>query len=95
MPDISIAVVIIDPSVEEKIRTKHAPLTGEDVQQALVYARDVEAGWEDDPEHGTRVVAHASTYSGIEFVAYLIPANEGDPEEGTFVLKTAIPETKT
>jgi hypothetical protein len=95
VPDVSIAVVIIDPSIEEKIRTKHAPLTGEDVRQALVYARDVEAGWEDDPEHGTRVVAHASTYSGTEFVAYLMPANEGDPEEGTFILKTAIPETKT
>ena len=95
MPDFPIAVVLIDPPIEEKLRTKHSPLTAETVRQALIYARDVDAGWEDDPEHGRRLVAHASTYGGIEFVAYLIPANEGDPEEGTFILKTAIPKANT
>lgn len=92
MPRVDIAVLIIDPSVEAKIRSKHAPLTAEDVRAALLYGRHVSTGWEDHALHGRRLIAEASTYAGIEFVAYLLPANEGDPEEGTFVLKTAIPK---
>lgn len=58
----------------------------------LVYGRKVATRWRDDELHGRRLVAEASTYAGTKFVAYLLPANESDPEEGTFVLKTAIPE---
>jgi hypothetical protein len=92
VPEVHVAVLIIDPPIEEKIRTKHFPLTAETVRQALVYGRDVETRWEDHEVHGRRLVARTTTYSGVEFVAYLMPANEGDPEEGTFVLKTAIPK---
>ena len=95
MSKVDIAVLIIDPAIETKIRTKHAPLTGQAVQQALVYGRAVETRWDDDPEHGRRLVAEARTYAGVEFIAYLLPANEGDPEEGTFILKTAIPKPTT
>lgn len=89
MQEALVAVLIIDPSIERKLRTKHAPLTGEEVRQALVYRRDVEARWVDDDVHGERLEVRARTYSGIEFIAYLLPANEGDPGEGTFILKTA------
>jgi hypothetical protein len=90
---VDVAVLIVDESIEEKIRDKHFPLTAEDVRQAVVYGRVISAGWDDDEEeHGLRLVVRATTYAGVEFIAYLMPANEGDPEEGTFVLKTAIPK---
>ncbi len=87
--------MIIDPPVTEKIRVKHSPLTAEDVQQALVYGQVVSAGWDDDEKHGLRLVVQGQTFDGVEFVAYLMPANEGDPDEGTFILKTAIPKPQT
>lgn len=49
-------------------------------------------GWEEDQEHGRRVVARGVTYVGTPFVAYLSPLNENDPGEGTFNLRTAIPK---
>jgi hypothetical protein len=88
-----IAVLIIDPSIEAKIRAKHAPLTAKEVRETLLYGRDIATWWDDSEEHGRRLAARAMTYAGIEFIAYLMPANEGDPEEGTFILKTAIPSS--
>lgn len=95
MPKVDVAVLVIDPSVEAKIRDKHFPLTAEDVRAAVVYGRDIETRWEDHETHGLRLLVRGTTYAGVEFVAYLMPANEGDPEEGTFVLKTAIPKPVT
>lgn len=95
MPNVDIAVVIIDPSVWSKILAKHSPLTPEDVRTALVYGQVTEAAWDEDEVHGRRLVVRTTTYSGTEFVAYLLPANEDDPDEGTFVLKTAIPRLRT
>jgi hypothetical protein len=89
---IIIAEVLCDDAIVDKIRDKHPPLTFPAVRQALIYARDVQAGWEEDEEHGRRVVARGMTYVGTPFVAYLSPLNENDPEEGTFKLKTAIPK---
>lgn len=95
MPRVDIARLVIDPSVREKIRRKHPPLTPEDVEAALLYGRVTSAGWEDDEEHGRRLVVVTRTYARVEFVAYLMPVNEHDPEEGTFVLKTAMPTSGT
>jgi hypothetical protein len=92
---VDVAVLIVDEPIEAKIRDKHFPLTAEDVRQAVVYGRVISAGWDDSDEHGLRLVVRATTYAGVEFLAYLMPANEGDPEEGTFVLKTAIPKPAT
>lgn len=92
---VDIARLIIDPSVREKIRRKHAPLTAEDVEAALVYGRVTSAGWEDHETHGRRLVVVSRTYARVEFVAYLMPANKDDPEEDTFVLKTAMPTQST
>lgn len=95
MQEVYVAVLKVDPAIETKIKTKHAPLTAQAVQQAVVYGRDIQTGWEDHPEHGRRVVARGKTRAGTEFVAYLSPANENDPEEGTFFLRTAIPKLNT
>jgi hypothetical protein len=95
VPKVDVAKLIIDPSVEAKISTKHAPLTGEDVRDAVLYGRGISVRWEDHETHGRRLVVTATTRQGTKFVAFLLPANEGDPEEGTFVLKTAIPKPST
>jgi hypothetical protein len=89
MARIDVAVLIIDPSVEAKIRAKHA-LTGDEVREVVLYNGNAQAGWEDHPKHGLRLVVKGQTFAGRWLIAYLLPANEGDPGEGTFVLKTAI-----
>ena len=92
MARIIIAEVVADDAIKEKIRDKHPPLTFETVRQALVYAKEVRAAWLEDREHGRRVMAEAKTYAGTRFVAYMDPLNEHDPDEGTWKLRTAIPE---
>ena len=92
MAKVDVAVLIIDESVAAKIRSKHAPLTPEDLRAAILYGRDTTTRWEDHELHGYRLVVNGTTYEGVQFVAFLQPAREHDPEEGTFVLKTAIPK---
>jgi len=87
-----IAEVVADDAIKEKIRDKHPPLKFETVRQALIYAKDVHPAWVEDEQHGRRVMAEARTYGGIRFVAYMDPLNEDDPEEGTWKLRTAIPD---
>jgi len=86
-----VAVLIIDASVEAKIKEKHK-LTPAEVHEAVRLAPDAQAAWDDDPEHGRRLVVTGTTYMGRPVIAYLVPLNENDPEEGTFKLKTALSE---
>ncbi len=92
MTRIFIAEVVADDATRQKIRDKHPPLTFETVRQALIYARDVRPAWVEDEKHGRRVMAEAMTYGHTRFVAYMDPLNEHDPDEGTWKLRTAIPE---
>lgn len=94
VPKVYVAVLIIDPSIETKIRGKDPPLTGDEVRAAVLYSNAMRSGWEDSEVHGRRLVVRTTTYAGIEFVAYMLPADEDDPEEGTFILKTAIPKPR-
>jgi len=82
------AVLIIDPSTEAKLRTKHG-LTGSQVREAVLLGAHIEARWQDHPEHGERWLVRGETYDGTELLAIVIAANQ--IEDGTFVLKTAIP----
>lgn len=91
MPRVVLADVRYTDAVEEHIRDKHPPLTARKVTQALIYARGVQASWEDNPVHGHQVSAFATTVDGIVFKAYLHPVNPNDPDEGSFDLKTAFP----
>jgi hypothetical protein len=91
MPRVVLADVRYTDAVEEHIRDKHPPLTARKVTQALIYAKDVEASWEDDPVYGHQVAAFATTVDGIAFKAYLHPVNPHDPDEGSFDLNTAFP----
>jgi hypothetical protein len=88
---VDIAEVLCEDKIVEKIRDKHPPLTFADVRQALIYARDVRVSWVEDDEHGRRLAARGRTLKGTQFIAYLSPVSENDPEEGTYKLRTAIP----
>jgi hypothetical protein len=90
--NVPVAQVIIDASIVAKLQSKHNPLTADEVREALVYGRYSSSGWDDDEVHGLRLVVTTTTLGGVEFTAYLMPLNPNDPEEGTFVLKTAIPK---
>jgi len=89
---VRVAELIIDGPIVAKLHSKHNPLTADEVREALVYGRYISSGWDHDEEHGLRLLVRTTTVRGTEFTAYLMPANEHDPEEGTFVLKTAIPK---
>jgi uncharacterized protein (DUF433 family) len=91
VPKVVLASVRHTAEVEDHILDKHPPLTARKVTQALIYAKDVEANWEDHPVHGHQVVAFGTTIDGIAFKAYLHPVNPNDPDEGTFDLNTAFP----
>lgn len=90
MASVDIAQLIIDDSIEAKIKAKTPPLTPTEVREAVIYAKDAFLAWEDDDTHGSRLVVRGKTRSGRSIIAYLIPLNENDPEEGTFKLKTAL-----
>jgi hypothetical protein len=91
MSRVVLAHVRYTDAVEEHIRDKHPPLTVRKVTQALIFARDAQASWEDDPVYGHQVAAFATTVDGIAFKAYLHPVNPHDPDEGSFDLNTAFP----
>lgn len=89
-----IAVLIIDASIEAKIKEKHN-LTPAEVREAVLLDPDVQAEWlPPDEEHPRRRLKVAgTTYLARLVIAYLLPANEYDENEGTFVLMTALSET--
>jgi len=84
-----VAQLNISPYVEDKINKKHN-LTAAEVREAVLYARDAVAEWQEHPQYGLRLVVRGTTYAGRPVIAYLTRANEDDPDEGTFDLKTAL-----
>lgn len=80
-----IAQVLIDPSIEAKIKTKHN-VTSDDVRSALEYPARVSAAWEEHPDHGRRLVASGTTRTGRPILAWLEPVDETD---GTWRLRSA------
>jgi hypothetical protein len=84
-----VAQLNISPHVEAKINSKH-DLTAAEVREAVLYARDAVAEWQEHPRHGLRLVARGTTYAGRPVIAYMTPVNVNDPNEGAFDLKTAL-----
>lgn len=82
------AVLITDiecsSTVEEKLNNKHQ-LTLDDVYDALE-DHDLTVGWDDDPNHGRRVLARGRTSSGRLIRIFLYPVDE---DAGVFRLGTA------
>lgn len=78
--------LIIDPSIEYKLRHNHN-LTGDQVREVVLFGGHTEARWNENSVHGGRWVVRGMTYEGIEIIAYVLPTTAGD---GVHVLKTAI-----
>jgi hypothetical protein len=91
---VDVAVLIVDPSIRIKIGRKDPPLTEDEVREVALYAREAETRWDDNEEHGLRLIVRGRTYAGRPLIAYLLPANLNDPEEGTFILKTAMAQLR-
>lgn len=81
-----IGLIIVDPSIETKLRTQRNGLTGAEVRAAFQWPAIVDAVWHDHPEHGKRLIAKARTERGL-LQAILLPVDETD---GTWVLKTCL-----
>ena len=80
------AVLIIDPTIEQKLRIAH-DLTGDQVREAVLLGGHTEARWDVDENHGERWIVRGQTYEGIEIVAYVLPT---DADDDVYVLKTAL-----
>lgn len=86
---IYIAVILIDPSIADKIqRRAGGGCTADEVREAFVLRMDADLHWEDHPDHGQRVVGTGFTFAGREIAAALLPSQT---EDGLWVLKTARP----
>lgn len=83
---IYLGFLIIDPTVEDKLRHKTPALTGDEVREALQAPAAAHAAWEDHPVHGLRVIANGVTASGRPILAALEPV---DVNDGTWAVKTA------
>lgn len=80
------AVLIIDPSIEQKLREAHN-LTGDQVREVVLYNGHTEARWDVDQEHGERWIVRGESYDGTEIIAYVMPTVA---DESVYVLKTAL-----
>lgn len=91
VPNFHPAVLIIDPSIERKLRHEHN-LTGDQVREVVLYRdrRHVEARWDVDDKNGERWIVQGKCYDGTEIIAYVMPV-VADPD--VYVLKTAYPLT--
>ena len=89
--EVVVAELIILPHIEAKIKEKpNHQLTAVEVREAVIYAQGSTARWVEDEEHGRRLVVRGRTYRGRPVIAYMDPQNPNDPDEGTFVLRTAL-----
>jgi uncharacterized DUF497 family protein len=86
---IYIGLVVVDPSVVQKLHEKHG-ITVADVQEALQWPARAEAVVDDDPEHGWRVLAYGTTADGREVFGVLLPEPDHDWERAeTWRIKSA------
>jgi hypothetical protein len=88
-PRAHIAELRFSPDVEEKLQVKHG-LSRAEVENALLYATDLDARWHDHPEYGERLIVKARTWAGVDIICYLAPIHE---REGVWACRTAIRRT--
>jgi hypothetical protein len=86
MPRVEVADLIIDDSIEAKLRRKRPPLTGNEVREVAMWSPDAVTRWHTDQRHGRRLIVRGKTYGGRKIIAYLLPLDEA---ERIFKLKTA------
>jgi hypothetical protein len=80
-----VGYIHIDPSILDKIHTKHQ-LTEGDVRDAFQWPAEARGFWEDHPEHGLRYLVKGKNYAGRVILGWLEPVDIAD---GTWVLRSA------
>ena len=78
-----------DPEIEVKLRRKTPSLTSDDVREALLWPAEAQSAWEDDPEHGRRLIVLGAVATGRRLIAFLLPLPDWDDETDTWIVKTA------
>lgn len=87
MLNVWIGLVEVPESVEFKIRTRRG-ITGAQVRAACEWpAKPVQASWNDDPDHGRRLIVYAWNDQDRLLKVVLQPV---DAQDGTWRLRTAI-----
>lgn len=81
-------LVILDDSVNDKLHQKHH-ITYDEVVEALQYPARAQAGWDDHPDYGWRVVAIGSVASGRRVIGILKPVPNWDDHADTWDIQTA------
>lgn len=83
-----LGLLTIDEQTRDKLHRKHN-ITFDDVVEAIQYPARAEAGWEDHPDYGWRVVAVGTNATGRPVICYLVPVPEWDDYADTWEIKTA------
>ncbi len=83
-----LGLILCSPSVERKLRSKHA-LTSEDVRDALQHPAKVRAAWSDDAGHGRRLIAMGRASGGRLLIAWLMPTPAWDPDAEVWLIRSA------
>lgn len=81
-----IAEIQISEEMEAKIRSRRF-VTGDEVREACIPDAYDRAGWEDDPEHGRRLLVTCRTAQGRRLKVVLQPI---DVHEGICRLRTVL-----
>lgn len=85
-----IAEIQISDAMEAKIRQRRF-VTGDEVREACIPDAYDRAGWEDDPEHGRRLLVICRTAQGRRLKVVLQPI---DVHEGIWRLRTVLLPTQ-
>jgi hypothetical protein len=86
----AIGHIHIDESIAEKIAQRPGGgCTPEEVREALLWPAKVTLAWDDDADHGRRLVAMGATSTGRLLIGWLLPVPWWEENPDTWVLKTA------
>lgn len=81
-----IAEIQISDEMEDKIRSRRF-VTGNQIREACVPDAYERAGWDDDPEHGRRLLVVCRTSQNVRLKVILQPI---DVTEGIWRLRTVL-----
>lgn len=79
----------ISEATEDKLHRKHDGVTFRDVVDAIQWPAAVQAKWDDDEEHGRRVVAIGHDAAGRPLICWLEPLPHWEDDPNTWEIRTA------
>lgn len=82
-------LIVVDPAVEDKLHRKHKGITHRDVVEAVQWPARPQAAWDEDEEHGRRVVALGTNAADRTLICWLQPIPDWDDDADTWTIRTA------